>query len=74
MSSDAKLTSTPEPEAGSPGEPLRSDRRKVFVDALVGVPIILTLTSKPLWAMLQYNASSITACRYVKRGVGGCPT
>ena len=60
MSSDANVTPLREPETGSTEEQFRRDRRKLFVDALVGVPVILTLTSKPLWATVQANASAMS--------------
>ena len=50
MSSDANVTPPREPETGSTEEQFRRDRRKLFVDALVGVPVIITIMAKPAWA------------------------
>ena len=65
MSSDSRLTPIPEPKTGSPEERFRRDRRKLFSDALVGIPVILTITSKPLWAAAADNRSNQTGCRYI---------
>jgi hypothetical protein len=40
----------PEPETLSTEEHNRRERRKLFVHALVGVPVIITILAKPAWA------------------------
>jgi hypothetical protein len=39
-----------EPEPLSNEEQNRRERRKLFVHALVGVPVIITIMAKPAWA------------------------
>lgn len=66
MTKTPKVPTACQPETVSEAEQFRRDRRKLFVDALVGVPVILTLTSKPLWAQVAANATNTTGCRYIK--------
>lgn len=51
MSSQPRPEMAHEPEALSPEEQNRRDRRKLFVHALVGVPVIVTIMAKPAWAV-----------------------
>lgn len=65
MTNQFKFPTTSEPQPGPADQQFRRDRRKLFADALVGVPVILTLTSKPLWAVVADNATNTTGARYM---------
>jgi hypothetical protein len=48
-----------ESEALSPEEQNRRERRKLFVHALVGVPVIVTIMAKPAWAIPAVTQATV---------------
>ncbi len=40
-------------------------RRRLIGRSLAVVPVVMTLTSRPLWAQVVKNASNATGCRYI---------
>jgi hypothetical protein len=51
MTNEPKPATAHESEASSPEEQNRRERRKLFVHALVGVPVVITIMAKPAWAV-----------------------
>lgn len=66
MTNEPKPTAAHESEGLSPEEQNRRERRKLFVHALVGVPVVVTIMAKPAWAVpaaTQATVGSVVTTR-----------
>ncbi|MFN8065227.1 MAG: hypothetical protein U0P82_10560 [Vicinamibacterales bacterium] len=65
MRNDNQPTDSPQGNGTARERVVNQDRRRLIGKTLVAVPVVMTLTAKPLMATVVKNKSNSTGCRYI---------